>query len=140
MTDIIHLEVLTPERRILAADVADLQFPTAENGYYGILPGHTPLITALGDGLVSYTGGAGKARLAVFGGFAEVGPDRVTLLARIGETPDMIDVEQAETTLLAAEKRLRQTLEPDQLAQAQADLKASLVRLAAVKHPAGREL
>jgi F-type H+-transporting ATPase subunit epsilon len=137
MADSILLEVLTPERLIFSAEVSDLQFPTAENGYYGILPGHTPLITPVGDGLVSFTQGTGKHWLTVFGGFAEVGPDHVTILARVSETVDMIDVERAEAARLRALQILKEaTSEPD-LDNAQARLKASLIRLAAAGHPGG---
>jgi F-type H+-transporting ATPase subunit epsilon len=135
--DTLLLEVLTPERRIFSAQVDDLQFPTADNGYYGILPGHTPLITPVGDGLVTFTRGTEKHWLTVFGGFAEVGPAHVTILARVSETVDMIDVGRAE----AAHQRALQALkdaqtEPD-LDEAQARLRASLIRLEASGHPLG---
>ena len=137
MTDSILLEVLTPERQIFSAEVDDLQFPTAENGYYGILPGHTPLITPVGEGLVSYTQGDARHWLTVFGGFAEVGPDHVTILARVSETVDMIDVERAEAARLRALQILKEaTSEPD-LDNAQARLRASLIRLAAAGRPGG---
>ncbi len=113
MTDSILLEVLTPERQIFSAEVADLQFPTADNGYYGILPGHTPLITPVGDGLVSFTQGDHKHWLTVFGGFAEVGPDHVTILARVSETVDMIDVERAEAARLRALQILKEATRPN---------------------------
>jgi F-type H+-transporting ATPase subunit epsilon len=137
MTDSILLEVLTPERRIFSAKVAELQFPTGDAGYYGILPGHTPLITPVGDGLVSYTQGEAKHWLTVFGGFAEVGPDHVTILARVSETVDMIDVERAEAARLRALQVLKEAQTETDLDEAQARLKASLIRLTAAGHPGG---
>jgi len=137
MTDSILLEVLTPERLIFSAEVADLQFPTADAGYYGILPGHTPLITPVGDGLVSFTQGSSKHWLTVFGGFAEVGPEHVTILARVSETVDMIDVERAEAARLRALQILKEAQTESDLDNAQARLKASLIRLAAAGHPGG---
>jgi len=137
MTDAILLEVLTPERLIFSAEVAELQFPTADNGYYGILPGHTPLITPVGAGLVSYTQGTQKHWLTIFGGFAEVGPDHVTLLARVSETVEMIDVDRAEAARLRSLELLKEAQTEPDLDEAQAHLKASLIRLAAGGHPGG---
>ena len=137
MTDSILLEVLTPERRIFSAQVAELQFPTADNGYYGILPGHTPVITPVGAGLVSYSTEAGKDWLTVFGGFAEVGPDHVTILARVSETVDMIDVARAEAARTRSLQLLKEAQTETALALAQAALQASLIRLAAAGHPGG---
>jgi F-type H+-transporting ATPase subunit epsilon len=137
MTDAILLEVLTPERRIFSAEVGDLQFPTADNGYYGILPGHTPLITPVGDGLVSFTMEGHKHWLTVFGGFAEVGPDHVTLLARVSETVDMIDPERAEAARLRALQVLAEAQTESDLDEAQAKLRASLIRLTATGHASG---
>ena len=137
MADSILLEVLTPERLIFSAEVAELQFPTAENGYYGILPGHTPVMTELGDGLIYYTQDGEKHWLTVFGGFAEVGPDHVTILARVSETVEMIDVERAEAARLRALKVLKDAQTEPDLDEAQARLKASLIRLEAAGHPGG---
>jgi len=137
MADSILLEVLTPERRIFSAEVAELQFPTADAGYYGILPGHTPLMTPVGEGLVSYTQGDARHWLTVFGGFAEVGPDHVTILARVSETVDMIDVERAEAARLHSLQLLKEAQTEPDLDNAQAHLRASLIRLAAAGKPGG---
>ena len=137
MTDSILLEVLTPERRVFSAEVAELQFPTADRGYYGILPGHTPLITPLGDGLITFTMDAQTHLLTVFGGFAEVGPDHVTILARISETAEMIDVERAEAARVRALKALKDAQTTPDMDEAEARLRASLIRLTAAGHPGG---
>ena len=137
MTDSILLEVLTPERRILSAQVSELQFPSADRGMYGILPGHTPLMTELGDGLITYTEDGQSHWLTVFGGFAEVGPGQVTVLARVSETVDMIDQARAEAARLRALQHIKEATSELDLDRAQAALNASLIRLQAASHPAG---
>ena len=132
MSDHILLEVVTPERRVLSTQVSELQFCTATRGYYGILPGHTPILTPLGDGLLYYTHDGEKRWITVFGGFAEVGPQHVTVLARISETLDMLDPERLRTERLQAERLLKEAQTPEELAQAQASLDASLIRLQAL--------
>ncbi len=137
MSQSIKLEVVTPERPVFSAEVSEVQFPTAARGYYGILPGHTPLMTAVGDGLLYYVKDGQKHWLTVFGGFAEVGPDRVTILARESETVDMIDLEQVEAQRQRALKLLKEAVTEHDLTSAQAALDASLIRLQAAGHPAG---
>lgn len=132
MSDHILLEVVTPERRILSAHVSELQFRTATRGYYGILPGHTPILTPLGDGLLYYVQNGEKRWITVFGGFAEVGPEHVSILARRSETLDMLDVEQVKAERLQAENRLKESLAPEDLASAQSALNVSLIRLQAL--------
>ena len=137
MTDTILLEVLTPERRVFSAQVAELQFPTADKGYYGILPGHTPLVTPLGAGLLTYTQDGQKHWLTVFGGFAEVGPEHVTVLARISETVEMIDADRAEAARVRALNAIKAASTEDDLDRAQVALAASLIRLQAAGKPIG---
>lgn len=137
MAQTIKLEVVTPERPVFSADVAEVQFPTANRGYYGILPGHTPLMTEVGDGLLYYIQEGQKHWITVFGGFAEVGPDRVTILARGSETVAMIDLERAEAARERALKMILEAQSEQDLAKAHAKLNASLTRLQAAGHPAG---
>ncbi len=137
MSDRILLEVVTPERPVFSAEVVEVQFPTATRGYYGILPGHTPLMTPVGDGLLYYIQNGQRHWLTVFGGFAEVGPERVTILARESETVDMIDLERAEADRQHALKLLKEAQTEQDLARAQAALDASLIRIQAAGHPAG---
>ncbi|HUC53468.1 MAG TPA: F0F1 ATP synthase subunit epsilon [Candidatus Cybelea sp.] len=107
MPDDIQLVIVTPERQLLREKVADLQMP-GENGYLGILPGHAPLMTELGIGELTYhqPGAQESAHLAIVRGFAEVLPDRVTVLAETAERAEEIDVERARDALTRAEKRL----------------------------------
>ena len=137
MSQTIKLEVVTPERPVFSAEVAEVQFPTAARGYYGVLPGHTPLMTEVGDGLLYYIQEGQKHWMTVFGGFAEVGPDRVTILARESETVDMIDLERAEASRQRALTLLKEAQTEHDIAAAQAKLNASLTRLQAAGHPAG---
>ncbi len=137
MAQSIQLEVVTPERSVFSAEVTEVQFPTAFRGYYGILPGHTPLMTEVGDGLLYYLQGGQKHWITVFGGFAEVGPDRVTILARGSETVEMIDLERAEAARVRALKRLAEAQTEQDLARAQAKLNASLTRIQIAGHTPG---
>ena len=88
----IELVVVTPERQLLRQTTKEVQLPGAE-GYLGILPGHAPLITELGIGELSYHDASGKesAHVAIIRGFAEVLPDRVTVLAETAEFAAEID-------------------------------------------------
>jgi F-type H+-transporting ATPase subunit epsilon len=117
--------------------VTELQFPTVTNGYCGVLPGHTPIVTPVGDGLVTFMNNSGKHWVTVFGGFAEVNHDRVTILARVSETVDMIDVGRAESARIRALQAASEAKIENDLDRAQASLRASLIRLEAAGHPGG---
>src|ERR1700746_2301066 len=107
MPDATELVIGTPEKQLLRETVADVQMP-GENGYLGILPGHAPLMTELGMGELSYrdTSGKGSTPIAIIRGFAEVLPDRVTILAETAERAEEIDLQRAKDALARAEKRL----------------------------------
>jgi F-type H+-transporting ATPase subunit epsilon len=105
VADRLRLELVTPERRVLSEEVVEVRIPGLL-GELGVLPGHTPLLTALGTGPLAYTQGGREHRLALQGGFAEVLPDRVTVLARVAELPAEIDLEAARRQLAEAEAAL----------------------------------
>src|SRR5438552_1909707 len=107
MPDAIELVIVTPEKQLLRQKVADVQMP-GENGYLGILPGHAPLMTELGIGELSYheSGGKEPALIAIIRGFAEILPDRVTILAETAERAEEIDLQRAKDALARAQKRL----------------------------------
>ena len=107
LPDAIELVIVTPEKQLLRVKVTEVQMP-GENGYLGVLPGHAPLMTELGIGELSYhdMGGKESAHIAIVQGFAEVLPDRVTLLAETAERAEEIDVQRAKDALARAEKRL----------------------------------
>src|SRR5271170_6196724 len=94
----IELQVVTPERHILSEDVDSLEMP-GKDGYLGILPGHAPLFTELGVGILTYRKGGETRYLTVMYGFAEVLPDRVIVLAEISERAEEIDVARATAAL-----------------------------------------
>jgi F-type H+-transporting ATPase subunit epsilon len=101
----IRLEIVTPERLLLSEDVDEVTIPGSE-GYLGVLPGHLPLLTTIGVGILSYRQGGEKHNFAVNGGFAEVLGDRVILLAQTVEKPHEIDVARAQVAKQKAEKLL----------------------------------
>ena len=106
MTDTFQLEIVTPEKKVVETRAAEeVQIP-GRNGYLGIMPGHAPLITELAVGAITYRENATEQRLAVAWGFAEVLPDKVTILAESAERPSEIDVERARKSKERAEQRL----------------------------------
>jgi len=90
----IHLEIVTPEQRLVNEVVDEVVLPGSE-GSLGVLPGHTPLLTTLGIGELMYRRGTARRFLAIAWGFAEVLPDRVSVLAEIAERAEGIDRERA---------------------------------------------
>src|SRR5713226_6185629 len=95
LPDSLSLEVVTPERSLIAeAGVVEVQLPGSD-GYLGILPGHAPLLTELGMGELSYRKGRDTYSAVVIHGFAEVLPDRVIILAETAERAEEIDAERA---------------------------------------------
>lgn len=106
MAETFQLEIVTPEKLVVRDSVEEAQIP-GRNGYLGVLPGHAPLITELGAGEISYRSGGQLHRFAMAWGFAEVLPDRVTVLAETVERPDEIDVARAERSLKEAEESLK---------------------------------
>lgn len=105
MADTLQLEIVTPERLVEKDTVSEVQIP-GKDGYLGILPGHAPLITELGVGEIRYRGDGMEYRLAVAWGFAEVLPNKVTILAETAERASEIDLPRAQKAKQAAEERL----------------------------------
>ncbi len=105
MPDTFQLEIVTPEKKVVDTAATEAQIP-GKNGYLGILPGHAPLITELAVGEVTFRSGADEQRFAVAWGFAEVLPDRVTILAESAERPSEIDAARAREAKERAEQRL----------------------------------
>jgi len=101
----LRLEFVTPERSIVHDDVDEVEIP-GEDGYFGVLPGHTPLLAALRVGEMWYRKGNAKQFAFVASGFAEVLPDRVSILAKVAERAEDIDAERAEAAKRRAEDRL----------------------------------
>src|ERR1700731_3196466 len=105
MADTFQLEIVTPEKKVVDTAAGEIQIP-GKNGYLGVLPGHAPLITELAVGEITYRAGAEEQRLAVAWGYAEVLPDKVTILAETGERPAEMNVARAREAKKRAEERL----------------------------------
>ena len=101
----LRLEIVMPDRSVVADSVDEVEIPAAD-GYLGVLPGHTPMLAMLQIGELWYRQGSEKHYVAIAFGFAEVLPDRVTILAELAERPDEIDVARAEAARKRAEARL----------------------------------
>jgi F-type H+-transporting ATPase subunit epsilon len=135
MADRLALELATPSRLVVTATADEVVIPGAD-GYFGVLPGHAPLLALLGVGDLTYRTGREEHHLAVSGGFAEVGPERVTILAETAERPEEIDAGRARSARKRAEGRLGGRLAGDTdfpramqaLARAQARLQVAAAR------------
>ncbi len=129
MPEQLQLEVVTPERRVLAESVDMVTVP-GFGGELGILPGHTPLISRLQTGVLSYVQDGQTQQLHVSGGFVEVNDDRVSVLAEIAERPEEIDAARARQARERLEKSLSgwTGLEED-FEKARVKLERSMVRL-----------
>ena len=97
------LELATPSRQLVSEQVDEVVAPGTE-GYFGVLPGHAALLATLGSGEVVYRKGREEVHLAVHGGFAEVTPERVIILAELAERPEEIDRARAERARQRAEQ------------------------------------
>ena len=100
-----ELVIVTPTRQLVRSRAKEVTLP-GTNGYLGVLPGHAPLMTELGIGELTFQGATPSEPLSVIRGFAEVLPDRVTVLAETAELAAEIDLERAEGAKARAEKRL----------------------------------
>jgi len=124
----LQLEVVTPDRSLVREEVDEVQVPGAE-GYFGVLPGHAPLLATLKVGELWYRVGQEKHYLAIAGGFAEVLPERVTILAQVAERAEDVDIARAEAARKRAEERLAQPPQDFNLERARLALMKSLVRI-----------
>ena len=106
MTNTFQLEIVTPVRLLVKDAAKEAQIPGL-SGYLGILPGHAPLITELGVGVITYRASGVAHTLSVAWGFAEVLQDKVTILAEAAERPEEIDVGRAQKAKTRAEERLK---------------------------------
>ena len=125
----LHLEVITPERKVYEDDV-DMVIAPGSEGYLGILPHHAPLLTGLGPGEFRVKKGGVEEVMAVFGGFMDVRGDRVIVLTEAAEPAEEIDAERAEE----ARKRAHEALQAGPMsaaeeARARASLQRALVRI-----------
>src|SRR5262249_31538611 len=124
----IQLHIVSADRMLVNETVDEVEIPGAE-GYFGVLPGHTPVLALLGAGELWYRQGTEKHYLSMAFGFAEVQPDQVTILAQIAELATEIDLARAEAAKKRAEERLtRPTVDMD-AERARISLLKSLIRI-----------
>lgn len=124
----LKVEIITAERVVLQEEVDMVVAPGAD-GQLGILPHHVPLLTTLQVGELRLKKGDEEISLAVTGGFLEVQPDRVVILADAAERAEEIDIARAELAMKRAEERLEKRVTDIDLARADASLARSLIRL-----------
>jgi F-type H+-transporting ATPase subunit epsilon len=123
----IELLIVTPDKLLVKEQVDEVEIPGTE-GYFGVLPGHTPMLASLSVGEMWYRKGQEKTYLSLAYGFAEVLPDRVTILAQLAERAEDIDIARAEEAKRRAEARLVQAKDID-YERARSALMKSLARL-----------
>lgn len=127
MADTIKLEIVTPHGLTFSGEVNELT-ATGTEGEFGVLPGHTSLITTLTTGMLSYKKEQENGYFFVSGGYTEVAADKVTLLADSAERSEDIDLTRAQAAIKRAEERLRQAENID-FARAQAALERATIRV-----------
>lgn len=124
----LQLHIVSTERALVKETVDEVEIPGAE-GYFGVLPGHAPLLALLGAGDLWYRIGQETVHLMIAWGFAEVLPDHVTILTEIAERPEEIDVARAEAAKKRAEQRLSTPTIDIDYERARIALLKSLMRL-----------
>lgn len=122
------LRIITPERLFYESQVEMVEFNTTE-GEIGVLPGHIPLTVIVKPGILDITEPEGDKVAALHAGFAEILPDRVTILAEIIEWPEEIDEERAKAAKERAEERLRSKTAQTDIARAETALQRAVARI-----------
>ncbi len=122
------LELVTPDRAVVRLSVDEVQIPGSE-GYLGVLPGHTPLLTTLQVGELWFLQGGEKFYVSVAFGFAEVLPDRVTILAQLAERAEDVDVNRARDAQRRAQERLSKSAVDTDFERARISMMKALIRL-----------
>jgi F-type H+-transporting ATPase subunit epsilon len=128
MADTFQLEIVTPEKMVVRDVAEEIQIP-GKDGYLGVLPGHAPLISELAVGEITYRNGNATHSLAVAWGFAEVLPDKVTILAETAERPAEIDTSRAQAAKQRAETDLAKSATEEDFQRVMADLQRAETRL-----------
>ncbi|HUF46708.1 MAG TPA: F0F1 ATP synthase subunit epsilon [Vicinamibacterales bacterium] len=129
----LRLEFVTPERAIAHEEVDEVGLP-GEEGDFGVLPGHAPLLASLRTGTMWYRRGGERIHAFVAGGFAEVVPDRVSVLAQVAERADDIDDQRAEAAKRRAEERMRAPVSEVDFERARIALIRAMTRLDVSRH------
>lgn len=129
------LEVVAPGRQVVRSERVDEVIAPGSEGEFGVFPGHMPFLTTLKVGMLSYREGTEWHRLAVDWGYAEVGPNRVVILAEGADRASEIDLSEAKQAKERAEKTLAEKLEPQAHEKARIELLKAMIRIqVAEKH------
>jgi len=123
------LEIVAPSRQVVRSERVDEVIAPGSEGEFGVLPGHTPFLTTLKVGVLSYREGHDWHYLAVDWGYAEVGPDRVVILAEGADRASEIDITEARLAKEQAEKKLSEKLEQKEYEKARIDLMRAMIRI-----------
>ncbi len=135
----INLVIVTPERLVIDEMVDDVAIPGL-NGEMGVLPDHTLLLSILETGVLTFQRGGQKSMVAISGGYAEVTPERVTVLASEAESPEEIDIERARLAREHALKEMRAGEQEADFLRAQAKLRKAIVQLQVATKGQEREI
>lgn len=136
MADTLKLEIVTPYGLVFSDEVDEVT-ATGSEGEFGVLPGHAPYVTTLKIGMLTCKGAGGTKYFFVNWGYAEVGPDKVIILADSAEQAEGIDVERAKAARERAEERLRKAEDVD-FVRAESSLERSMMRLQVAEHKMSR--
>lgn len=126
------LEIVTPDRPIVHEEVDEVQLP-GWDGALGILPGHTPLLAMLRPGELWYRKGSERSYVVLDFGMAEVLPDRVTVMVRLADRPEEIDVERQERERREAEEEMRQARTEEDAERARIAMLTAMMKLRAAE-------
>jgi len=133
MAATIRLELVTPERMLVSEEVDEVIAP-GYVGEFGVLPEHTPYLAILDIGILRYRTGAETRKIAVGGGFAEVGPDRVVVMADVAEKAEEIDIDRARKAHARAEASLKDlSMDDETYVKAYAALRRAIIRMTAAE-------
>lgn len=127
-----QLRIVTPERVFYEGNVEMVEFNTTE-GQIGVLPGHIPMTVIVAPGILTITEAEGVKEAALHAGFAEILPDKITILAEIIEWPNEIDEDRAEAALQRARERLEKRDSQTDLARAETALQRAIARIEVLK-------
>lgn len=127
-----QLRIITPDRVFYEGEVDMVEMNTTE-GEIGVLPGHIPLTVIIKPGILNIYEAEGEKQAALHSGFAEILPERVTILAEIVEWPEEIDAQRAEAALQRAEERLRSRTPETDIARAETALQRAVARIEVLK-------
>ena len=124
------LDIVTPERKLVSAEVDEVTAP-GFYGEFGVLPQHTPYLCQLGVGVLSYRTGSARYFVSVIEGYAEVGPDKITVLAEHAERAEDIDAERAQESRQRAQERMTGQKSGEELDfdRAELSLKRAIARI-----------